>query len=137
MSKKTKKSVAGAATLSPEEFQKLTPEEQYELLNKAQGEAAALAEENKKLVVSKGKPELPSIEVDDDEDNDIEGGEYQFTAPTFTWDDNTVIAVKDLVAGLGSKDKRVKEKAEDIVAKLVARKSGLLLRLGKEEKENE
>jgi hypothetical protein len=71
---------------------------------------------------------LPSFEVPEDEDNDIEGGEYQFTCPTFTWDDGSVIQVSELWAQASSKKQKEADKAQEILAELVKRKSGILKR---------
>jgi hypothetical protein len=136
---KNKVAPAQAGAISPEEFKKLTPEEQLAKLNELQtanAEASAklagaekAAKAARKDADKAGVVELPVIEdVEEDEDNEIEAGDYQFTAPTFTWDDGSVIKVTDLVANLSSKDKKVFEKAEFIVASLLQRKSGLLKR---------
>lgn len=155
MSKKPSKSTAEKfAVLSTEELQKLTPEAQQEYFLKLQEAHTALAAEAdqllstnatleaeaKKLKKEKKQEELPSFEVEEDEENDIEGGEYQFTAPSFTWDDNSVIDVRELVAaaeGIESKDPKIKAKADkaaEIISKLIARKSGIIaIKPGKED----
>ena len=134
MSKKSKKSTSiGFEVLSQEELQKLTPEQQTEYFNKLQAAHADLAKkasdlevENASLKAESKQEELPSFEVEADDENDVEGGTYQFTAPTFTWDDGSVINVRELVEGAESADKKVAAKAQEILAALVARKSGLI-----------
>lgn len=150
MGKKTKESVAAdlVATLTLEEFQKLTPEEQAarfsELVsaNQAladQAKAAAddldrIASENEKISQRNAalekevkKDELPTIEGVE-KDGDIEAGDYQFTAPTFTWDDGSVVNVRELMADAESSDEKVSSAAQVIIAKLLQRKSGILRR---------
>lgn len=138
--KKNQSAASSGAALSPEEFQKLTPEEQLAYvtsLQKANAEATAKADAAEKKAAAAvesaekaGVVDLPVLEgVEADEDNDIEAGDYKWTAPTFTYDDNKVYAVKDLMADAASKDKKVAEKATTIIANLLARKSGLLVRI--------
>jgi hypothetical protein len=127
-----KKKANGAAASKPaaltaEEFQKLSPEEQVAHLNSLQESNSALQAEADTLKKEATKDLLPSFEVEDDDANDVEGGEYQFTCPTFTWDDNSVINVRELVAEASGKDKAA-EKAQGIMAALVARKSGIVLK---------
>jgi hypothetical protein len=87
-----------------------------------QAKLAKLEAENASL--KKAAPQLlPSFEVDDDADNDIEGGTYQFTAPALTWEDNSVIDVRVLAASVEEKHQAL---YEEICAKLVQIKSGLL-----------
>lgn len=131
--KKNKSAASSDAALSPEEFQKLTPEEQAAAFSNLQAKAAAA---EKKAAVAEqaaekaGVADLPIVEgVEEDEENEIAAGDYQFTAPTFTWDDNSVIIVKELMADAASKEKKVAEKATTIIANLLARKSGLLVRI--------
>lgn len=99
-----------------------------------QARLATLEAENKKLVSEKkkllkealaeaAKTAPVSFEVEGDAEN--ESGEYEFTAPTFTWDDNTVIDVRELANSTNSKDK---EKFASICAELVHRKSGIVRR---------
>lgn len=129
--KETKGAAAKVAALTPEEFKKLTPEEQLAYLQKVTDANASLQSANDELsakVKEATKEELPTFEVDADEENDIEGGEYQFTCPTFHWDDNSIIKVRDLMADTESKDKKVAEKALAILGHLVARKSGIVKR---------
>ncbi|HEY3403883.1 MAG TPA: hypothetical protein VGK59_10880 [Ohtaekwangia sp.] len=142
MSKKKKNTGAAAkvAALTPEQFAGLSPEEQAKYVADLQNTNAALTDKTVELEgkLKEAKPdELPSIEVDEDEENEIEGGTYQFTCPTFTWDDGSVINVRELVDGLKSKDKKTKTKAENIVAKLVAIKSGILTLKAKADKAEE
>ncbi len=122
--KKTKGAAASAAALTAAEFQKLSPEEQAAKLEALQAENAKL----KAGVKSSGKEELPSFEVDADEEAEIEGGDYQFTCPTFQWDDGKVIDVRKLMAEAESDDKKAAEKASAIMSELVARKSGIVKR---------
>lgn len=136
MGKKNAKSTATkVAVLSPEEFKKLTPEEQVEYVTKLQSHNESLVNQSAELLVKiadakkgkpgKGKDPLPSIEVDEDEENDIEGGEYEFTSPTFTHG-GKVIKVADLMADAEGKDNKKSEAALTVIAALVKRKSGLL-----------
>jgi hypothetical protein len=133
--KNNKPAAKPAAGFNAEEFKKLSPAEQAAYVEKLVADKASLentnkqlATENSKLSITKGKDELPSFEVDEDEDNDIEGGTYQFTSPTFTWDDGIVINVRTLAEETQSNDKKVAEKALAILAKLVAIKSGIVTR---------
>lgn len=73
---------------------------------------------------------LPVIDVDEDLEAEVEGGEYEFTSPSFTWDDNSVVNVSELVAAVNGKDSKLKHKAEVIIASLLQRKSGILVRKG-------
>jgi hypothetical protein len=124
MAKKEPKAAAPkGAAVTAEQLEKLTPEEQIALLKKQNEELSA---KNNELTKEVTKDVAPSFEVDEDEDNDIEGGEYEFTAPTFTWDDGSVINVKELVEGSQSKDAKLAQKANEILAALVTRKSGLI-----------
>ncbi len=127
-----KKTNTGATTkvvaLNAEEFQKLTPAEQIAHLTSLQETNAGL-EEKLKEAIKEAKPDsLPTFEVDADDENDIDGGTYEFTCPTFTWDDNSIINVRELSAESESKDKKVAEKANAIIAGLVQRKSGIVRR---------
>lgn len=126
--KNTKGAAAKVAALTPEEFQKLTPEEQLEHLNKLQQSNSELAE---KAALAEGKVkdvELPSVEVEEDVENGIDGGDYQFHHQNFRWDDGNIINVVDLVADAEGKDKIKAAKATSIIANLVKRKSGVLQR---------
>jgi hypothetical protein len=121
--KQTKAAAPKGAAVTAEQLENLTPEEQIALLKEQNAELAAV---NSELTKEVTKDVPPSFEVDEDEDNDIEGGEYEFTAPTFTWDDGSVINVKELVEGSKSKDAKLAQKANEILAALVLRKSGLI-----------
>lgn len=99
-----------------------------EVIKKLRADNAALAKQNAELTKEVKGNSLPSFEVDDDEENDIEGGEYDFTCPTFTHDDGSVIDVRELMVGFNSKDRKVAEKAQAIVANLVKIKSGIVQR---------
>lgn len=66
-----------------------------------------------------------TFEVEEDAENGIEGGEYEFTAPTLHWDDNSIVVVRELA---NSKDVKDQERYATICAELVARKSGLVRR---------
>lgn len=114
-----------SVTLTAEEFQKLTPEEQVEYLNKLQSSNDELTSQVKSA--KKEAQELPSFDVDEAGEN-YEAGEYQFTCPTFTWDDNRIINVHDLVAEAEGKDEKIAEKAQAIISSLVARQSGIVKR---------
>jgi hypothetical protein len=129
--KESKGTAAKVAVLSPEEFKKLTAEEQTKYLTDIVAQNALLQSANAELtakVKEATKEELPTFDVDADEENDIEGGTYQFTCPTFHWDDNSIINVRELMADTESKDKKVAEKAQAILGHLVARKSGIIKR---------
>jgi hypothetical protein len=133
MAKQNKKSVAPkSATLTQEEFQKLSPEEQFALVNKA-NEAAAEAKKEasdakSKLKASgkKGEP-MPSFEVDEDKKNDVEGGTYEFTCRSFTHGGKVHDAAK-VVAASESDDEKEALAAQAIISSLVAKKSGIIKR---------
>jgi len=122
--KNTKGAAANTAALTSDEFQKLSAEEQAAAMEKLLKENADLKAAAKQTT----KEVLPSFDVEDDEENEIEGGEYQFTCQTFTWDDGSVIKVRELIADSESKDKKVAEKAQAILGGLVLRKSGIVKR---------
>jgi hypothetical protein len=128
MGKKNKGAAAKpkVAALTAEEFQKLTPEEQVAHLAKVQEENAALTSA---VAASKknGKLPLPSIQVEDDAANDIEGGEYQFTCASFMRHGN-VYDVNKLMADAEGKDEKKSQQALAMIAKLVQIKSGVLRR---------
>lgn len=122
--KKPADAPVNAGAFSQDEFQKLTPEEQVAHLQAAN---QALASENKSLAKAAAKGGvvvLPTVE-------DEAGNEYQWTAPTFTWDDNSIISVESLMEGAASDDEKLKEKAEVIIAGLIQRESGLLRKVEK------
>lgn len=122
--KKTSSTPAKTGVLSPEEFQKLTPEEQLKYVADLQAKNEALA-----TVAKEAKSvALPSVEIEEDDPSGVEAGTYNWTAPTFTWDDNTVIKVSDLMKDAASKDEKVSQNAQVIIANLLGRKSGLLVR---------
>lgn len=84
-----------------------------------------LAADNKKLSAvvdaaqeEKAKTAPVEFEVEDD-------GKYEFTCPTFTWDDGSVINVRELA---NSKNEKDQEKYATICAHLVARESGIIRR---------
>lgn len=91
----------------------------------AKAEAEKLATDNRKLTAvvdaieeEKAKTAPVSFEVEDD-------GAYEFTCPAFTWDDGSVINVRELA---NSKDEKDQEKYATICAHLVARESGIIRR---------
>jgi hypothetical protein len=93
-------------------------------------EKAAKAEADVRSIQRAAKAEAKknapvSFEVEDDEEKGIEGGEYEFTAPTLTWDDNQVYNIRKLSE---SKDDKENELFAEMCAKLVQRKSGLVAR---------
>lgn len=137
MAKKNTNAPAPAGALSAEEFQKLSPEEQlaaFTALQSAKAAADEKAAAATEVVEKAGLVALPTIKgVPADEDNEVEAGDYQFTAPTLTYDDNKVYKAVDIVAALSSSDKKEKAHAEEIVANLLARKSGLLQIIKKED----
>lgn len=99
-------------------------EKQVAKTKKLEADNATLSEKVKEAK----KEELPTFDVDEDKENDIEGGTYQFTCPTFHWDDNSIVDVRKLVADSESDDAKVAEKAQAILGHLVARKSGIIAR---------
>lgn len=122
--KKPSSTPAKTGVLSPEEFQKLTPEEQLKYVADLQAKNEALA-----TVAKEAKSvALPSVEIEEDDPSGVEAGTYNWTAPTFTWDDNTVVKVSDLMKDAASKDEKVSQNAQVIIANLLGRKSGLLVR---------
>ena len=68
-----------------------------------------------------------SFEIsEDNEDLDVkEGDVFEFTAPTCTWDDNSIVNFRELAASKETKDQ---ERYALICASLVQRKSGLIRR---------
>jgi hypothetical protein len=122
----TKKKNTPPAAPADLDLSKLTPEEKDKMLMDLQSENTQL----KASVKTAKAAELPSFEVDEDEENDVEGGTYQFTAPRLTWDDNQEYDVRALAA---SKEKKDMELYDTICAELVLRKSGLVALKGKEE----
>jgi hypothetical protein len=134
--KETKGAADKSAALTQEEFQKLTPEEQlayFNKLNAANEELASSLVAAKKNAAKASATDALPIVTGVEEDNDTEAGDYQWTAPTFTWDDNTVLKVADLMKDFEGKDKKAAEKAGVIIASLLQRKSGLLTLIKKEE----
>jgi hypothetical protein len=134
--KATKGAAAKAVALSPEEFQKLTPEQQLELLNNLQSEKTFIAGQlehaektNAKLkasVKSKDKEVvLPSFEVDEDKKNGIAGGVYGFTCPSFTFGGKVYKAEK-VVADAESDSETVALEAQAVLSALVSKKSGIV-----------
>lgn len=134
--KRNKSALTTVSALTPEEFQKLTPEEQLAHFNKLNEAHAELAAKNQELVAEVKEAQkaakadsLPVVEgVEEDTANDIEAGDYEWTAPLFTWDDGNVIDVRELMADAASDEEKVSQKATVIIAKLLQRKSGLLRR---------
>lgn len=122
--------------LSGEQFKELTPEAQLEYIdalnayNESLNEAnAALAKKAAKAEKEDGKEKsLPSVEIEEEDPSGVEAGTYNWTAPTFTWDDNTVVKVSDLMKDAASKDEKVSQKAQVIISQLLVRKSGLLVK---------
>lgn len=95
---------------------------------KVSAEADEILAENKKLsaVVSaaqeeKAKTAPVEFEVEEGE----AAGKYEFTCPTFTWDDGSVIKVRELA---NSKSEKDQEKYATICAHLVQRGSGIIRR---------
>lgn len=131
MGKKTTKSVAPKnATLTQEEFQKLSPDEQFALVTRAKEMAEVAinhASEAKAKLKADKKEEavLPSFEVDDDKKNGIDGGTYDFTCPKFNHKGKTYDAAK-VVEDSESDDEKAAVAASEILATLVARKSGII-----------
>lgn len=110
------------------EKKELTPEEMKALIATLEAEKAESAEKQaeleKQLKASKAevkakkdaeKPVTFTIEGK----NKKENKEYEFTCPSFTWDDGTVYNVRDL-------EKNDPELFDVICAKLVQRKSGVI-----------
>lgn len=121
--RKPSNATAKAVALSAEKFQKLSPEEQMAHFTKLQSENSEL----KAAVKESVKGELPTFTVDEAGET-FEAGEYEFTAPTFTWDDNTVINVHELMVDAESANEKVALKASAIISSLVARNSGIVKR---------
>lgn len=122
-----KKAQASAVTrFTADEISKMSPEQLAEALNDLNAKNEEMqAQLSKKPSTSKPSSDLPTFEVDEDEDSgsDIVPGKYRFTAPTFIWDDNSVIDVRALAASSSKKDK---EFLEEIEAKLLQRGSGIV-----------
>jgi hypothetical protein len=121
--KKTTGAAAKSAALTAEEFQKLSAEEQVAYLEKVQAENAELKSSLKAV-----STELPSVDVEGTAE--VEAGTYQFTCPTFTWDDGRIVDVRELVAEAESAEEKVSQKAQVIIAQLLQRNSGILARKG-------
>ena len=115
----TKAAAPKAAALTADQFAELTPAQQQEFLASLQKENSAL----KAAATAKGHTPLPTFDVEADPENDIEGGEYQFTFPTFTWKEGKVINAAELIAEAGGSDAKKAEAAQAILAELVRRKS--------------
>jgi excinuclease UvrABC nuclease subunit len=144
---KNKSAAAKVAALSPEEFQKLTPEEQAaefaklhaahaaasEQLNGAQAAAKKAESKLKAAVKGSEKEEMPSFEVDADKKNGIEGGEYQFTTRTFTHGGKVLQAKKVVEAAEGEEDDPATIEAMAVLSALVDKKSGIIRLKGKED----
>jgi TRAP-type C4-dicarboxylate transport system substrate-binding protein len=94
MAKGNKSAGTQVSALSPEEFQKLTPEEQTAILNaavKAQTENQELKAQVKK-VKSEVKKELPSFEVEGEGEDEGKTLTYKFVVPLFHIDKNEYTA---------------------------------------------
>lgn len=104
--------------------------ELQDALEKSSTENKKLSTANKQLAkAAKAEAEKkapPSIEVEGS--GDIESGTYVFTAPSFTWDDGKVINTRQLVADAQSENEKVSQRANSIIADLLARQSGILRR---------
>lgn len=127
---KSKNKVAAAkvvAALSPEEFLALSPEEQGAYLKDLQAKNSELEAQLQAKSEEPAVEEFPSFEVDEDEDNDIEGGTYVAVVKNFIYEEQNYES-KKLIADLKGDDKKKKAKAELILGKLVSMKSGVLAR---------
>lgn len=87
--------------------------------------AEQLAVDNEKLssvvtAAQEEKAKTAPVEFEVEED-----GKYEFTCPTFTWDDGSVVNVRELA---NSKNEKDQEKYATICAHLVARESGIIRR---------
>lgn len=107
-------------------------------------EKELLAEENQKLssevkaVNAEAAKNAPvSFEVEDDEEKGIDGGDYEFTCPTFTWDDGSVVNVRERFAklrvlaeqkSLTKEEKEFVHQLQTMCAELVKRQSGIVRR---------
>jgi len=110
------------------EADKAAAEEQASAIQAAKAASdAALAEAQAQLKaeVEKGSPLSFTIEEDSEELDVKAGDEFEFTAPTCTWDDNSIVNFRELAA---SKEKKDQELYAEICAHLVQRKSGLIRR---------
>jgi len=130
--KAPKKSIAAKpAILSAEEFKKLTPQEQFDYATAGRERAATSEAEAIKakaaLKVSgkKGDEPLPSFEVDEDKKNDVEGGTYDFTCRKFSHKGKVYEAAK-LLAAADSDNKKEALAANEVLATLVAKNSGII-----------
>lgn len=131
--------------LTKEKMSKLSPEELAEYASSLAAEADGLkstadnlqkanvdlekdneAKTSKlKALEKKAKKERPvTFEI---EESDDKNGEYEFTAPTLTWDDNNVYDIRKLSE---SNEKADTQLFDEICAKLVQRNSGLVRRKG-------
>jgi hypothetical protein len=145
------KQTSAVTRLTKEELAKLTPEEQIAYAEKLAAYVESLEETNKDLTaVNEGLTEqadklektnksnqakLKEVEAKEkkqrpvsfvvDEEPGVKGGEYEFTAPALTWDDNQVYNIRALAE---SKDEAEQQLFDEICAKLVQRSSGLVRR---------
>ncbi|MEJ0030927.1 MAG: hypothetical protein WDO15_11380 [Bacteroidota bacterium] len=130
--------------LSKEEIAKLTPEalaeytaaltDHHQTVNdinrKLSDKLDDLEDENEQLSTKLDsantelkKDELPTFEME------VSKGKkdtYQFTAPTLTWDDGSVQDVRHLASSEDEEDEKI---YTDICRALVARKSGLVVKI--------
>jgi hypothetical protein len=93
-------------------------------LDDAAAEIQTLKSAKKELEKAAKADSLPTFEADDDE--------YEFTCPTLTWDDNSVIDVRKLAAE-AEEDEVAAEKFADICGKLVHRGSGIVRKVERKE----
>jgi hypothetical protein len=92
-----------------------------------QKQLADLKQENSDLKAETAKNAPLTFEVEPDADHGIEGGTYEFTAPSVHWDDNKVYVFKELAA---AKDEKTQAFYALMCAELIQRKSGLVARKG-------
>ena len=97
---------------------KTSRENMREYADKIEAENAELS-----AVVNAAKAEAKKTAPVEFETED--GDTYEFTCPTFTWDDSSVINVRELEAE-AERNEKAAEKYATICANLVARESGII-----------
>lgn len=96
-------------------------EELTELTEKAEAEKAELAARNEKLASLAQKAEVEKAEKAPLAFTTEDGTVYEFTCPTFTWDDGRIIDPKKLA-------KEKPEELAEIAGHLINRNSGIIRR---------
>jgi len=121
--KKKRKEPANSGSLSAEEFAALTDAEKLAALQKLQEQNEELAA----VKMPRDDDKLPTFEVEEDSDNDIEAGTYQLPCKKFMWDDNTVKDGFELIEAAENGSGKEQERAQAILGKLVLRGSAKIL----------